>query len=122
LKYFIMKARTGIAQELPKWLGAKLVKRQQVTFCGGSLESLSFVDLVATNLMCCWCCCCRRRCCLQRSDPRLVLQDVVLVIPEQSQIDGVIYWVNAFNSELEFWRNRWVGSRGGGVIPARRGG
>jgi hypothetical protein len=42
-----------------------------------------------------------------RSEPRLVLHDVVLVIPEQSQIDGVIYWVNAFNSELEFWRNRW---------------
>jgi hypothetical protein len=48
--------------------------------------------------------CCRT---LGRSEPRLVLHDVVLVIPEQSQIDGVIYWVNAFNSELEFWRNRW---------------
>jgi hypothetical protein len=46
-----------------------------------------------------------------RSEPRLVLHDVVLVIPQQSQIDGVIYWVNAFNSDLEFWRNRcvWVG-------------
>lgn len=43
-----------------------------------------------------------------------MLLDVVLVIPQQSQIDGVIYWVSAFNSNLEFWRNRWVGQMGQG--------
>lgn len=38
--------------------------------------------------------------------PRLVLWDVVLVIPEQKQIENVIYYVNAFNSEMDFWRNQ----------------
>eukprot|EP00878_Enallax_costatus_P021703 GHUV01022993.1.p1 GENE.GHUV01022993.1~~GHUV01022993.1.p1 ORF type:complete len:782 (+),score=180.67 GHUV01022993.1:214-2559(+) len=42
----------------------------------------------------------------KRSVPRLVLFDVVLVLPEQKQIDNVIYWVNAFNSDLPFWRQQ----------------
>lgn len=38
--------------------------------------------------------------------PRLVLWDVVLVLPEEPQIESIIYWVNAFNSELDFWKNQ----------------
>lgn len=82
--------------------------------CWVSECSLTACDvLLISNLPAVACCCCR-------SEPRLVLHDVVLVIPQQSQIDGVIYWVNAYNSDLEFWRNRWVGQvgQGWGFKPA----
>lgn len=41
-------------------------------------------------------------CFANRSEPRLVLHDVVLVIPEQSQIDAVIYWVRGGDSVRVF--------------------
>jgi hypothetical protein len=40
-----------------------------------------------------------------RSEPRLVLRNVVEVLPSE-QVEKIIYWVNAFNSEIEFWRQQ----------------
>ncbi|WIA23478.1 hypothetical protein OEZ85_000223 [Tetradesmus obliquus] len=42
----------------------------------------------------------------RRSVPRVVLWDTVLVLPQQQQIESIIYWVNAFNSDVDFWRNQ----------------
>eukprot|EP00775_Hariotina_reticulata_P006912 gene6912-7128_t len=41
----------------------------------------------------------------KRSEPRLVLRNVVQVLPSD-QVENIIYWVNAFNSDLEFWRQQ----------------
>ncbi|KAF8061104.1 BAK1 [Scenedesmus sp. PABB004] len=42
----------------------------------------------------------------KRAAPRLVLHDVVLVLPEARQIESIVYWINAFNSDLPFWRQQ----------------
>lgn len=45
-------------------------------------------------------------CYLCRSQPRLVLVDDVMDFPEQIQVDNAAYWTDAFNSDLDFWRNQ----------------
>lgn len=29
-----------------------------------------------------------------------------MVLPEQLQIDSFVYWADAFNSDLDFWKNQ----------------
>lgn len=41
-----------------------------------------------------------------RSEVRMVFWDCVMVFPEQLQIDSFIYWSDAFNSDLDFWKNQ----------------
>lgn len=43
-------------------------------------------------------------CC--RFQARVVLRNCSLVLPGQRFIDRLVYWANAFNSDLDFWRQQ----------------